>query len=348
MTSRNVTLHCPLHQLTMGQSSSSTNPSSTGPPLTKTQTLFRSLSKTLPPLSLQDYNEIFSSLADSTPDTSLQFWKEDTLARYLELPGKIGSLLFKSTSYLAALPTLENVPVPLDHEGLGVAVMVLTQQIPSEVLTTREINRLVFNSFAEIPVRQQDEKKETGEAENSSTGTYGPRIHVSTMIELILFLLSITTSQSLTSSESAIASTEPENRHSAAIAAKSILSAIQSYAKHPSSESIDYDSFRAFLEHDAPYFFDPLVPLFMNLLYDKQKWGDKPMIRGDWVGALQVEKLSHVMNLSTLAQLSMFFPKEHRLGELVPLYAGSRDGFSMGMFESKVLKYPGISKIREC
>ena len=53
------------------------------------------------------------------------------------------------------------------------------------------------------------------------------------------------------------------------------------------------------------------------------------------------------MNLSTLAQLSMFFPKERRMGKLVGLYAGSKDGFSMGMFESKVLKYPGISKIRK-
>jgi len=246
------------------------------------------------------------------------------------------------------LPTLENVPVPLDREGLGVAVMVLTQQVPGEVLTTMEINRLVFNSFAEIPVKQQDLKKQTAEVEKSTTGTYGPQIPVTTMIELILFLLSITTSQSLTSSETTIASTEPENRHSAALAANSILSAIQSYAKHPSTESIHFDSFRAFLERDAPYFFDPLVPLFMNFLYDKRKWGDKPAIREDWIGALQVENLSDIMNLSTLAQLSMFFPKERRMGKLVGLYAGSKDGFSMGMFESKVLKYPGIAKIRKC
>ena len=333
----------------MGQSSSSSTPSSTGPPLTKTQTLFRSLSKTLPPLSLQDYNEIFSSLADtkSTHDKSPQFWKEDTLARYLEVPAKIGSLLFKVTSYIAALPTLENVPVPLDREGLGVAVMVLTQQVPREVLTMREMTRLIFNSFGEISVGEKDMKMESGEPK-STTGAYGPEISVSTMIELILFLLSITTSQSLTSSETTIAATEPQSRHSAAISAKSILSAIQSYAKHPSSESIDYDSFRAFLERDAPYFFDPLVPLFMNFLYDKRKWGDKPMIREDWIGALQVEKLSNVMNLSTLAQLSMFFPKERRLGKLVGLYAGSKDGFSMGMFESKVLKYPGTLKPKKC
>jgi hypothetical protein len=42
-----------------------------------------------------------------------------------------------------------------------------------------------------------------------------------------------------------------------------------------------------------------------------------------------------------LAQMSMFFPKERRMGKLVPLYIGSKDGFSMGMFESKVLNYPG-------
>src|SRR6266496_1106987 len=200
----------------MGQSSSSSSShSSTGPPLTKTQALFFSLSKTFSPLSLQDYNEIFSSLAETNGpnDDSLKFWKEDTLTRYLEVPAKIGSLLFKSASYLAALPTLENVPVPLDREGLGVAVMVLTQRVPREVLTIKEINRLVFNSFAEIPVKHQDMKKETGEVEKCTAGIYGPQIPLSTMIELVLFLLSITTPQSLTISETTIVSTEPENRH---------------------------------------------------------------------------------------------------------------------------------------
>jgi hypothetical protein len=50
------------------------------------------------------------------------YWKEHTLARFLEVPAKIGSVLFKSCSYLAALPTLDGVPVPLDKEGLGIAV----------------------------------------------------------------------------------------------------------------------------------------------------------------------------------------------------------------------------------
>jgi len=84
----------------------------------------------------------------------------------------------------------------------------------------------------------------------------------------------------------------------------------------------------------------------MNFLYDKQKWGAKQNVREDWIGALQVESPTDIMNLSTLAQLSMFFPKGRRLGKLVGLYAGSKDGFSMGMFESKVLKYPGTSIMR--
>src|SRR5271170_7955647 len=61
----------------MGQSQSSPPP----PSLTKTQQLFLSLSKTLPPLTLQDYNTIFSSLAESTND-NVTYWKEDTLARF--------------------------------------------------------------------------------------------------------------------------------------------------------------------------------------------------------------------------------------------------------------------------
>ena len=66
------------------------------------------------------------------------------------------------------------------------------------------------------------------------------------------------------------------------------------------------------------------------------------MGREDWVGSLRAERVTECMTMSTLAQISMFLPKERRLGRLVGLYAGSKDGFSMGMFESKVLKYPGI------
>jgi hypothetical protein len=67
------------------------------------------------------------------------------------------------------------------------------------------------------------------------------------------------------------------------------------------------------------------------------------MVREDWVGGLEVVETTELMSLATLAQISMFLLKERRMGRMVSLYAGSRDGFSMGMFESTVLKYPGTS-----
>jgi hypothetical protein len=322
----------------MGQSQTTLNPDR--PALTKTQILFGSLSRTLPPLSLQDYNSIFATLAET--DGTTKFWKEDTLARFLEVPAKIGSLLFKSASYLAALPSFENVPVPLDREGLGIAVMVLTQRIPQEILTKQELTRLLFNSFAEVVSQPPSSSKEQ-DAENGgkqSNVTYGPQISVVTMSELILFLLSVTTPNSLSSAESTIATTTSNNRHAAATITKSMITAMRAYAKSP-SDVIHYDAFRAFCERDAPFFFDPFVPLFQHFLFDTKKWGDQAMSRDGWIGALQSEKESELLTLATLAQISMFLPKERRLGKLVGLYAGSRDGFSMGMFESKVLKYPG-------
>ena len=341
----------------MGQwLSSSSSPSAASPETqTKTERLFASLFKALPPLSREDYTTIFDSLAARDDSPTVRFWNEDTLTRFLEVPPKTGSLLFKSASYLAGLPTLENVPVPLDYAGLGIAVMVHAQQIPPQVLTRRELTRLVFNSFADItqnPAQvsssNEDQKQST---ETESTQTSGPRISVSRMIELILFLLSHTyTTESFASSESHLSSTtDPANRRSAALVAKSMLSAIKGYAKSPSDE-IHYDAFRVFTERDAPYFFDPLVPLFQRFLYDKKRWGEEQRIRADWIGPLETEalnELTELMNLSTLAQLSTFFPKVNRQGKLVCLYAGSKDGFSMGMFESKVLKYPGASNSNE-
>jgi hypothetical protein len=321
------------------------------PNLTKTQILFTSLSRTLPPLALQDYNNIFTSLAEADGETP--FWKEDTLARFLEVPAKIGSLLFKSVGYLAALPTLEGVPAVLDKEGLGVAVTVLTGQVPRDVLTEREVGRLIFNSFAESPTKHtgdDEEKVDDGKVDGKDDGrddgsskpaSYGPQISVTTMQELILFLLSITTSASIATPSQTLATATPTNCAASHKIAKSIISSMQAYAKTP-SQQIHYDAFRAICERDAPYLLDPLAPLFQKFLYDQHKWGGE-MVREDWVGGLEVVETSELMSLATLAQISMFLPKERRMGRMVSLYAGSRDGFSMGMFESKVLKYPGTS-----
>ena len=240
--------------------------------------------------------------------------------------------------------------MPLDREGLGIAVLVLTQRVPRQVLTEREAQRLLFNSFAEVPVNEphkEEKEGEGGKEEERPSSGYGPRILVQTMTELILFLLSITTSSTMTSSEATLLkTTSPESRRAAVECATSLLSSLQRYDKHP-LESISYDAFRAFLERDAPYLFDPLVPLFEKLLYDKHKWGTNPTPREDWRGALECEDVEGSVLGGCLAQMSIFFPKERRMGKLVPLYMGSKDGFSMGMFESKVLKYPGTQNRSE-
>ena len=322
--------------------------SSPAPPtrrvLTKTQTLFFSLAKGLPPLTLQDYDTIFAFYAETdSPDAHIKYWTEGTLETFLDVPTNIGSLLYKSASYLAALPNVENSPASLDRESLGLAVLFLTQRIPKETIPTKDLNRLLFNSFAELPPELNDPWKDPSEGGKVPTWTIGTQILVSSMLELIQYLLSISTSESLVTSESVAVATSPKNRKFLVQIAKSMISGMQSYAESP-SDMIHHDAFSAFIERDAPYFFDPLVPQFQKFLFDQKRWGNQPMsAREDWVGALQAERLTSVMNPPTLAQISMFFPKEHRMGKLVALYAGSNDGFSMGMFESKVLKYPGFS-----
>jgi hypothetical protein len=321
----------------MGQSQTTVAPPPP-PAQTKTQTLYSGLIKTLAPLSVRDYDSVFTSLAESDDGRGM-YWKEDSLARFLEIPAEIASILFKSASYLAALPTLEGVPMPLTKEGLGIAVMIYTQKIPTQVLTSREVNRLLFNSFAEMPPKQMEYKEKDTYTEKEKAA-YGPRIPVSTLTKLISFLLTITTSSPLSTSETTVESLAPKNKSHSLIIARDLISSIQSYVKSP-SDHITYDSFRAFIERDAPFFFDALVPLFSRFLYDQAKWGVNPPA-DDFVGALHAEKYTDLLTLPRLAQLSMFIPKERRLGTMISLYAGSRDGFSMGMFESKVLKYPGI------
>jgi hypothetical protein len=241
------------------------------------------------------------------------------------------------------LPNVENAPVQLNRESLGLAVLFLTQRIPKEIVPTKDLNRLLFNSFAESPPEFSDPTFNPSEGGKAPTWTLATKIPVSLMLDLVLFLVTISTSEQLVTRESFAAAANPSNRQFLAQITTSIVSAMQSYAKSP-SDMIHCDDFSAFIERDAPYFFDPLVPLFQKFLFDQRKWGNQPMSgKDDWVGPLQVEHSTSVMNQPTLAQISMFFPKEARMGKLVSLYLGSKDGFSMGMFESKVLKYPGSS-----
>jgi hypothetical protein len=328
----------------MGQSHA--KPSKPTPVLSKGEALYLSLFKTLSPLCVEDFKATFSTFAE-TDGSTRPFWKEDAFTKFLDVPARIGSLLFRSASYLAALPNLEGVPALLTLEGLGIAVMVYTQQIPKEVLTTREWTRLLFNSFSEVPNRQGSYLPTDGSGEKnpgSTKSTYGPQISLSTMNDLVLFLLANATTNSIDSSEIKPPADTPSNRRASVAVANSILSALQSYTKSP-TEGISYDAFRSFFERDAPYFFDALVPLFQKFLYDSKKWGGD-IDRINLVGSLMAERLTMCMTTSTLAQISMFLPKERRLGRLVGLYVGSTDGFSMGMFENKVLKYPGISLMR--
>jgi len=186
--------------------------------------------------------------------------------------------------------------VPLDRDGLGVAVLVLTQRVPRPVLSKREAQKLLFNSFAEVlpnETRKEDKdgggEKVVGGLEKRPSSAYGPQIPVQTITELILFSLSITTSSTMMSSEATLLKTTSlESRRADVECATSILSALQRYSKR-SYDSISYDAFCVFVERDTPYFFDLLIPLFQKFLYDKHKWRTNPAPREDWQGALECE-----------------------------------------------------------
>lgn len=70
------------------------------------------------PLELYSFQHVFRSLADH--QDSISYLKEDTLARFLEIPDilSVSAVLFQMVSYLGAFPFGQDAPVVLGFEQM--------------------------------------------------------------------------------------------------------------------------------------------------------------------------------------------------------------------------------------
>ncbi|BFZ63061.1 Restriction of telomere capping protein 5 [Saitoella coloradoensis] len=122
----------------------------------------------------------------------------------------------------------------------------------------------------------------------------------------------------------------------------------------PNSVGIDWAGFKAWMERSGKGVWKPLSGVFDKFLYSKKvasgvtlEASDKPLPGpkpgGPGGGRLpKLEEATELMTPASLAQMGMFIPTESMSsGVLHKLYVGSSDGFSSGMYENKVLKYPG-------
>lgn len=99
------------------------------------------------------FKKIFQGLADQ--ESAIAYWKEDSLLRYLEIPdiesGRVGSLIFKSASYLAGFPFVSTLsPAPLTAENLIKVLALYDGRYKGLLKEDYDVLRLLFASFATV------------------------------------------------------------------------------------------------------------------------------------------------------------------------------------------------------
>lgn len=83
------------------------------------------------PLELYSFQHVFRSLADH--QDSIAYLKEDTLARFLEIPDilSVSAVLFQMVSYLGAFPFGQDAPVVLGFEQMIMVIPFLSYIVSS-------------------------------------------------------------------------------------------------------------------------------------------------------------------------------------------------------------------------
>ena len=104
--------------------------------------------KCFTPLELTHFKDTFRSLADE--QGGIQYWKEETLCRFLALPDALGSgpVIFQMVTYLGAFPFPSLAPAILTREAMVKVVVIMTERY-GKVLKRglKDRNKLLFRSL---------------------------------------------------------------------------------------------------------------------------------------------------------------------------------------------------------
>lgn len=295
------------------------------------------------------------------------YWSEDTLIRFLALPPDVGSVIFQLTSYLAAFPFPSLAPAILDFEGLVKVVAIVTGRHRKVMRRKVEVLKLLFRALAvhervlDKPDGQDDDVGgdsvvvyDSDDSEDLSLAALDAldaidvynesekplnrvraRIPVENLRRLVGFLIAIAPleqNQLLAEFAPRFGEEEGEGLRRTA---ECVLRAFGG------GEGVCYRKFRDTVRGSMPYLFSQGLPaLYNHFLFSKNVDGHQP---SDAATAIAREPLllgeGEIMTLDVLSQLSLFIKGERLWRRVRPLYTGSEDGFSMGSFETKVLKW---------
>ncbi|KAK3322070.1 TLD-domain-containing protein [Apodospora peruviana] len=105
--------------------------------------------KCFTPLELYSLKDVFKSLSDT--EQHIRYLKEDTIARFLEIPDIVGvsPILFQMVSYIGAFPFLQDAPAVLGLEQMVMVITIMTERY-RRVLANDAADRrkLLFKSLA--------------------------------------------------------------------------------------------------------------------------------------------------------------------------------------------------------
>ena len=112
--------------------------------------------KCFTPLEITHFKDVFRSLAEE--QNGIQYWKEETLCRFLAIPDVIGPgpVLFQMATYLGAFPFASLAPAILTREAMVKVVAILTERY-GKVLKRglRDRNKLLFRSLGEYTLTEK-------------------------------------------------------------------------------------------------------------------------------------------------------------------------------------------------
>lgn len=316
-------------------------------------------------VELYSFKDNFRSLADSNNSGSgFLYWNEDTLIRFLSIPDclQVGSIIFQSASYLGAFPFPSLSPAILNFEALIKVVTIYTGRYKKVLKHHPDLVKLLFRSLAVYDRSEDNEGKKVdspetefdyyddddddlslaaldaldaievfGQAEKSNINH--ARIPLENLRNLIAFLL-------------VIAPLEPNQpiavfaeRFSTAEALRELKDTAECVVKSFRSsdgKGILYRDFKKTVKDSVPFLFDSLSPLYEHLLFSK-KVDNSTTTLGEPEPLLLYP--GKILDMNLLCQLSLFIKGDNLWRRLRPLYAGSEAGFSMGSFETKVVKW---------
>ncbi|KAL2755741.1 hypothetical protein ACRALDRAFT_1071044 [Sodiomyces alcalophilus JCM 7366] len=122
-------------------------------------------------LEVYSLKDVFKSLADQQSD--IEFLKEDTIARFLELPDtfRVSPVLFQMISFIGAFPYLQDAPAVLGLDQMIMVITIMTDRYRRVLARgSRDRTKLFFKSLA-VYDRKPLDKEVSGDKETDKDPT---------------------------------------------------------------------------------------------------------------------------------------------------------------------------------